>query len=429
MVISILKNLSAVVLFYFLLQIFKKNFVSRKFFEFMKTKADEFEAKLKDISEQNFELKIELAKKDEIVKNLEESRENANLNSTKINETFENLANKILIEKTKFFLDENNNFLNMILSPFKENIKKFEEKIENYFVAESQEKSNLKHEIKNLFEFNRKISDEANNLASALKSNVKIQGNWGESQLERILEISGLQKGINYELQQNFTTDENHRLQPDCIVKLTDQKILIIDAKVSLIAYEKYFSATEEVDKKTYLKEHVDSIYSHIDNLSKKNYPSIGLKNPDFVFMFVPIESALVIATHFDMNLFEYALNKSIILTPASTLVPALRTIAHIWKQEDLRRNFLEITKTGADLYNKMSGFVGDVEDIGKHLALSQKSYESAINKLTKSARKSDTIIAKAEKLKSLGIQTDKTISKNLLDLIDESEEKEIFEE
>ena len=376
-----------------------------------------------DKDNENLDLKIKIAEKDQIVKNLQQNLEKQKDDVVLINEKFENIAQKILKEKAKDFLEQNTTSIDQLLTPVREDIKNFKEKIDKYYDSENKDRSSLKTEIKHLMELNQKVSDDANNLTNALKGDSKMQGNWGETQLEKILDLVGLQKGIHYEMQQSFTDEDNKRLQPDCVINLPDDRHLIIDSKVSLVGYERCFSATTDDEKAEYLKEHLQSIYNHIDGLSKKNYSSICIKQPDFVLMFVPIESALSLAIQNDLSLMERALSKNIILTSVSTMIATLRTISYIWKQEDLKKNFQEIAKIGGDLYNKMVGFTDDMIEIGKHIEKSHLVYHQAMNKLTTADRKGNTIIGKAEKLRELGAKTEKKFSKDVLGKLDVEEE------
>ncbi|MFC1485120.1 DNA recombination protein RmuC [bacterium] len=369
---------------------------------------------LKD--KENLELNKNISAKDQIIINLNEKLEDAKKNTEILTDKFENIATKILKNKSNEFTDLNKTNLGSIVDPLKEQLKDFKQKVEYLYDSENKERSSLKTELKNLMEFNKKVSDDANNLATALKGEVKTQGSWGEMQLERLLESVGLQKGIHYEMQKNFVNENNDRIQPDCIIHMPDDKHLIIDSKVSLVAYEKYFNSKKSEDKKKSLKEHLDSIYSHIDNLSKKNYQHIyDIKQPDFVLMFFPIESALALASNEDLTIYEKALNKNIILTPGSTLISTLRTISYIWKQEYQKQNVVEIARIGGSLYDKMVAFTEDIHNIQKSLNLATESCDKALNKLSTSTRKGNTIIGKAEQLRLLGAKVKKKFSNNLL--------------
>lgn len=371
---------------------------------------------IEDKNNENVDLKIKIAEKEQIILNLKENLEKTKNDSVIFEEKFENLANKIFKETSQEFINSNTFHIGNILSPVKEELKNFKDKVEKYYDTENRDRASLKTEIKSLMDLNKKISDDANNLTNALKGDSKIQGNWGEIQLEKILELSGLKKGIHYNLQQTFITEGDSRLKPDCVINLPDNKNIIIDSKVSLVSYEKYFNSALESEKNTYLKSHLDSIYSHINNLNSKNYDKLNINQVDFVIMFVPIESALSLALNTDMPLIEKALSKNIILMSVSTIIATLRTIAYIWRQEDAKNNFLEISKVGGELYNKIVGFTDDLLEIGKHIEKTNHFYNNALNKLSESPKKSDTIIAKALKLKELGVKTDKNINQIFLD-------------
>jgi len=321
---------------------------------------------------------------------------------------FENIANKILDDKSKKFTDQNKTNLDIILNPLKEKIKDFEAKVEKAYKAESDERVTLKAEIKNLIELNKQVSEEANNLAKALKGDNKKQGNWGEVILEKVLERSGLTKGQEYETQYSTSNDEGKRIQPDVVIKLPDNKHIIVDSKVSLIAYEAFVSAETEADKERFIKEHVLSIRNHVKSLSEKNYPtSPDFNTPDFVLLFMPIESSFSLAVQSEQELFSYAWDKKIVIVSPSTLLATLRTIASIWKQERQTKNAIEIAKQSGALYDKFVGFVEDMDKIGKSIDASKIAYDGAINKLHKGA---GNLVKRVQEIEKLGAKTTKQI-------------------
>jgi DNA recombination protein RmuC len=333
---------------------------------------------------------------------------------------FENLSNRILDEKSKKFTEQNKNNLDIILNPLKEKIKDFEKKVDESYKAESAERNSLKGEIKSLVELNKQISDEANNLARALKGDTKKQGNWGEIILERILERSGLMRGSEYELQYSTVTDDGRRVQPDVVVFLPDNKHIVIDAKVSLIAYEAMCNAESDDDKARYLKEHLLSVRNHIKFLSDKNYLSAqGLTTLDFILIFMPIEPSFSIAVQEDTELFNYAWERKIVLVSPSTLLATLKTIGAIWKQEKQTRNALEIAKVGGALYDKFSNFLKDMLTIGEKIRSAQTSHEEALKKLSSGP---GNIIRRIEEMKKLGAKTSKDIPVNLLEEAEEND-------
>ncbi len=327
---------------------------------------------------------------------------------------FQNIANKLLDEKSQKFVETNRAHLDILLNPLKENIKAFEEKVDKVYNMEAAERNTLKGVISQLMELNKLISNEAQNLTKALKGDSKKQGNWGEVILERVLERSGLVKDREYRMQASFITADGNRLQPDVIVDLPDEKHLIIDAKVSLVAYERLVNCETEDERKLYSKAHVESIRNHVLNLSSKNYHDLyQINSPDFVLLFVPIESSFSFAVQLDAELFSDAWEKKVVIVSPSTLLATLRTISSIWKQERQNRNVLEIARLSGAMYDKFVGFIGDMEGIGKNIKLSQAAYESAINKLTEG---NGNLTKTAEKIKGLGAKANKQLDQKYLD-------------
>ena len=321
---------------------------------------------------------------------------------------FQNVANKLLDEKSKNFIETNRTNLDILLNPLKENIKAFEEKVDKVYNMEAAERNTLKGVITQLMDLNKLISNEAQNLTKALKGDNKKQGNWGEVILEKVLERSGLVKGQEYRLQASLNAADGLRLQPDAIIDLPDDKHLVIDSKVSLIAYERLVNAETEDDRKLYSKAHVESIRGHVNNLSSKNYHALNqLNSPDFVLLFVPIESSFSFAVQIDAELFSDAWDKRVVIVSPSTLLATLRTIASIWKQERQNRNVLEIARLSGTMYDKFVGFVADMESIGKNIKQSQSAYDSAFNKLVDG---NGNLTKTAEKIKGLGAKANKTL-------------------
>lgn len=326
---------------------------------------------------------------------------------------FQNIANKLLDEKSRNFIETNRTNLDILLNPLKENIKAFEEKVDKVYKAESDERNVLRGEITQLMALNKQISDEAQNLTKALKGDNKKQGNWGEVILEKVLERSGLVKDREYRLQASLTGVDGSRMQPDAIIDLPDEKHLIIDSKVSLIAYERLVNAETEEERKLYSKAHVESIRAHVLNLSSKNYHDLyQINSPDFVLLFVPIESSFSFAVQIDAELFNDAWDRRVVIVSPSTLLATLRTIASMWKQERQNRNVLEIARLSGSMYDKFVGFVGDMEGIGKNIKLSQTAYDNAFNKLTDG---NGNLTKTAEKIKSLGAKANKQIEQKYL--------------
>lgn len=326
---------------------------------------------------------------------------------------FQNIANKLLDEKSQKFVETNKTHLDILLNPLKENIKAFEEKVDKVYNMEAAERNTLKGVISQLMELNKLISSEAQNLTKALKGDSKKQGNWGEVILERVLERSGLIKDREYRIQVSLTAEDGSRLQPDVIVDLPDEKHIIIDSKVSLVAYERLVNCETEDERKIYSKAHVESIRGHVLDLSSKNYHALyQINSPDFVLLFVPIESSFSFAVQLDTELFSYAWEKRVVIVSPSTLLATLRTISSIWKQERQNRNVLEIARLSGNMYDKFVGFINDMEGIGKNIKQSQAAYDSAINKLTEGA---GNLTKTAEKIKSLGAKANKQLDQKYI--------------
>jgi len=331
---------------------------------------------------------------------------------------FEALANKILEEKTHKFTLTNQEKMEQILNPLKENISEFKKKVEDTYDRESKERFTLESKIKELVQLNNQISKDANNLTNALKGQAKTQGNWGEMILESILQHSGLEKNREYFVQQAFTDEVGARKQPDVIVKYPDNRQIIIDSKVSLVAYEKYVNENDDDIRHVHLNAHYQSVKSHIDNLSSKNYESLQ-NTPDFVMMFIPIEPAFIAVMHSDQELWSYAYKKRIVLISPTNLIAALKMISDIWKRELQSRNSLAIAAQGSALYDKFVGFLSDMESIGDQLLKTTNTYEAAFGKLKKGK---GNLISQVEKLKKLGLNTKKSLPDDYLEDMDISE-------
>jgi len=352
-------------------------------------------------------------------KKLEEQKGELELIQAKFSKEFENLANKILEEKSQKFTDQNKINLDVILNPLKERIKEFEQKVDTSYKAEAAERNSLKGEIKNLVELNKQISEEANNLAKALKGDTKKQGNWGEVILEKILERSGLVKGQEYDSQVSSTNEEGKRIQPDVVVFLPDEKHLIIDSKVSLVAYEAMVNADSEEDREKYLKDHLLSVRSHIKSLSEKNYQTAAdFTSPDFVLLFMPIESSFGMAIQGDNELYNFAWDRKIVIVSPTTLLATLRTISSVWKQERQTRNALEIARQSGALYDKFKGFLDDLIDVGKKMDSAKSGYSDAMNKLSTG---SGNILKRIEDIKKLGAKATKELPAALIERSEEN--------
>ncbi|RXQ96577.1 DNA recombination protein RmuC [Ancylomarina salipaludis] len=359
-------------------------------------------------------------------KNLEEKLETQKIELEELQKRFttefENIANKILKENSKEFSSSNQKNMNEILNPIKEKLISFEKKVEETYDKELRDKISLREEVKKLYDLNTKISDEANNLTKALKGDVKKQGNWGEVVLERILERSGLTKGQEYDREVVMKNDNGQSIRPDVIIRLPEEKHIIIDSKVSLIAYERFVNATTDEEREAFQKEHIASFKSHIKGLAEKHYQSSEtLNTPDFVLMFVPIESSFSVAVQADQELFGYAWDNKVVVVSPSTLLATLRTISSIWKQENQNRNVMEIARQGGALYDKFVSFVEDLIKLGKQMDGSQKLYQESMKKLYDGT---GNLVGRAEKIRTLGAKVKKKLPQALLDRI--SEEKAV---
>lgn len=345
---------------------------------------------------------------------LDEQREELQQLQQKLTKDFELVANKILEEKTQKFTDQNRQSLDTILNPLKERIKDFEDKVQKVYDTEAAERNMLKGEIKQLMSLNQQMHVDAQNLTKALKGDTKTQGNWGEFILESILEKSGLVKDREYVTQASITTDDGKRYQPDVLINLPDGKCLVIDSKVSLVAYERFVSADDEATRLTAAREHIQSIRAHIKGLSDKNYQNLyGVKSLDFVLLFMPIESAFALAIQNDTQLFNDAFERNIVIVSPSTLLATLRTVANIWRQEHQNKNAIDIANKAGDMYDKFVGFVDDLIGLGNKMRDSQKAYESAMNKLHQGT---GNLVKRSEDLKKLGAKAAKNLPQALVD-------------
>lgn len=382
------------------------------------------ETDLKTERDEKLQLSTQLSKTkadyDNLQVRLTEQKQELQQLQEKFTKEFENLANKILDEKSQKFTEQNKQNIDQILKPLGEKIKDFEKKVQDNYDAENKEKASLKTEIQRLYELNQKMTTEAQNLTKALKGDSKTQGNWGEFILETILEKSGLVKDREYSVQQSFTNEDGRRLQPDVLINLPEGKTLIIDSKVSLVGYEKFCSSEDETLKLAALREHNLSIRNHIKGLSEKNYQNLyHIRSLDFVLLFVPIEPAFALSVQQDAQLFNDAFDKNIVIVSPSTLLATLRTVASIWRQENHNRNAVEIARKAGDLYDKFNGFAEDMIDLGKKLDGSKATYVEAMKKLSEGR---GNLVNRVQELKKMGAITSKSLPQAL---VDRSEEKD----
>jgi DNA recombination protein RmuC len=335
----------------------------------------------------------------------------------KFTKEFQNLANKILDDNSKKFSEQNKEKLSEILNPLKEKISDFEKKVEETNKESIKGHASLKEQLQMLKEMNQKITLEATNLTNALKGQSKTQGNWGEFILESILEKSGLVKGREYVVQESITAESGRRFQPDVIINLPENKSIVIDSKVSLVGYEKFISSEDEHEKQLGLREHINSIRSHIKNLSGKNYQNLyQLESLDFVLMFMPIEPAFAYAVQSDPSLFSDAFEQNIVIVSPSTLLATLRTISSIWRQEKQNKNAVEIARQSGEMLDKFASFVDDLISVGKGLVSTKDNYDKAMNKLTEGR---GNLISRSEKIKKLGAKASKTLPPAILNRAD----------
>lgn len=326
---------------------------------------------------------------------------------------FENMANRILKERAAELSETSKKDLGAILNPLKDNIAEFKQQVREAYSLEMRDKAGLREQLKLLTEQNARISDEANNLTKALKGDVKQQGNWGEIVLERVLEMSGLHIGREFEREAVSKDDNDANKRPDVIVHLPDNKHVVIDSKVSLVAYDRLVNAPDNAAYEMALKEQVASLKKHVNELAAKNYPNLpGLNAPDFVLMFVPIEAMFSVAVDADKNLFAYAWEKKIVIVSPTTLLATLRTIASIWQQENQTKNAFEIARLGGVLYDKMVGFIDDFQKIKRSLEAADKAYNDALGKMSTGK---GNMLNTATRIKELGAKAGKTIPQNLL--------------
>ncbi|NKI27257.1 DNA recombination protein RmuC [Arenibacter sp. 6A1] len=386
-------------------------------------KIAQLEADKQSLNTEREQLSLQIARNETDLENLDFKNREQKLEVEKLQEKFtkefENLANKILEEKSSKFTEQNRENIKNILSPLQERIHLFEKKVEDSQKESVGMHSALKEQLANLQSQNLKITKEAENLTKALKGDSKMQGNWGELVLERVLEKSGLEKDREYTVQQSFTRTDGSRVLPDVIINLPDGKKMIVDSKVSLTDYERYVNAEDELKEK-FLKDHLNSLRRHIDQLSSKKYEDLyEMESPDFVLMFVPIEPAFAIAINNDNSLYNKAFEQNIIIVTPATLLATLRTIDSMWNNEKQQRNAIEIARQAGALYDKFEGFVTDLTKVGKKMDEAKQEYKGAMNKLVEGR---GNIVGSIEKLKRMGAKAKKSIPESILKRAHEEE-------
>ena len=362
-------------------------------------------------------LAIQLSKKevdfDNLLERHKEQKNEVEQLQEKFTKEFENLANKILDEKSNKFTEQNKENMRNILSPLQDKIQLFEKKVEDTHKESIDYHAALRQQIVGLQQMNLQMSKETLNLTKALKGDSKMQGNWGELILERVLEKSGLEKDREYFVQQSHTNAEGSRVFPDVVINLPDGKKMIVDSKVSLTAYEKYINEEDDNLKAGFLKEHIQSIKRHVEQLGDKNYHDLyQIESPDFVLLFIPMEPAFALALNDDTTLYNKAFEKNIVIVTPSTLLATLRTIDSMWTNQKQQENAFEIARQAGALYDKFEGFVADLIKIGKKIDESKVEYGAAMNKLVDGK---GNLIVSVEKLKKMGAKAKKALPENVL--------------
>lgn len=360
---------------------------------------------------------IQLSKKEADFENLwernKEQKQEVEQLQAKFTKEFENLANKILEEKSSKFTEQNKENMKNILSPLQEKIYLFEKKVDDTHKESIDYHAALRQQILGLQVMHEQMSKETINLTKALKGDSKMQGNWGELILERVLEKSGLEKGREYDVQKSFENEEGSRVFPDVIIHLPDGKKMIVDSKVSLVSYEKFTNEEDDQLRSLYLKEHLNSIKRHVDQLGAKNYYDLyQMESPDFVLLFIPIEPAFAIALNEDSSLYNKAFEKNIVIVTPSTLLATLRTIDSMWSNQKQQENAYEIARQAGALYDKFEGFVNDLVKIGKKMDEAKSEYGNAMNKLVDGK---GNLVNSVEKLKKMGAKAKKALPENIL--------------
>ncbi len=368
------------------------------------------------------DLNKDLASLEQINANLEEKliaqKDELSNMQKRFQTEFENIANRLLEEKSQRFTQQNQTQMNDLLNPLREKIKDFEDNINRKFLDETKERSSLKTEIAGLVKLNQQLSTDAHNLTAALRGDSKIQGDWGEMQLEKLLEKSGLLRGVHYDAQLTLLDENKQQRRPDFVIQLPENKQLILDSKVSLTAFEQFFNNDDPSVKTRFLKAHIDSLRTHVRGLSDKNYAGLyQLNSLDYVIMFIPIESAFSFAMQHDTTLFTDALDKNVLIVTPTTLLATMRTVGFIWKQENQKKHVLEIARQSGLLYDKFVAFIDDLKQIGMRLDSAQASYHDAMNKLNDSRKHGDTLVGRAERIRELGAKASKRLPKEFLTL------------
>jgi DNA recombination protein RmuC len=368
--------------------------------------------KLQILNEQNEQLRMDLAVSRQKLTSLEFRIDELKNDEQRLNEKFENLANRVIQTQSTQFIKQQTKGMHDILRPLKEKIVAFEQKVENSNVESAKRHQSLKEQIKFLSEKSQKVSEDADKLAKALKGDYKKQGNWGEMILESILQKSGLEKGREYETQISERNEEGKLLRPDVVIKLPDKKVIVVDSKVSLSAYSSLVNASEKAKADQLRQAHCQAVKNHIEGLSAKSYHELyQLKSPDFVLMFIPIDTAFTAALESDPELYNYAFERNIVIVSASTLLATLKTVETMWRNDRQNRYALKIAAEAGKMYDKFVGFLGDLQKMGQQLQTVQNTYNDSMRKLSTGT---GNLVGRAEKLKSLGAKTKKLMPQDI---------------
>lgn len=396
-------------------QLISEKYVPKEAFTTLQETSDILRADLHETQEDLRRTELDLAEKSLTLEYKEnqfhqQAQEADQLRKQAIQE-FEHIATKLLTEKTRQFTLTNKYQMDEILTPLKEKIGDFKKDLDQKYLAETSDRISLREEMKHLRSLNQQLSNDANNLASALKGDNKMQGNWGELQLERILENTGLKKDIHYSSQFSALSENGHIQRPDFVIHLPNKKHIIIDSKVSLKAFD-LFHNTNDLDlRKQHLKAHIKSVRQHVKDLHHKEYQNIpSLNSPDYILLFVPIEPAFTLAIQEDVNILSDAMELNIVLVTTSTLLATIRTVAYLWKQDKQSKSVIEIAKISGQLYDKFSTFIDEMQNVGKRIDSAQNHWAIAMKKLSEGKNYEETILGKAEKIKELGARTTKRI-------------------
>ena len=388
------------------------------------TQASQDQAKLATLEAENRTLFGKLSQVEGQNETLKSTVESQKADEDKLRKILVDISNESVLRQGRMLSDQQQVKLNDVLNPLKEKLQAFETQVNEGQKNSLHQNTVLLEQIKNLTNLNQTVTQKTEDLTNALKGSNKSQGNWGEMILERVLESSGLKNGVEYQTQFVTKNQINETIKPDAVIFLPDNKNLIIDSKVSLVAYERYTSAEEgTIEKDVALKAHIESLKTHIKELSSKDYhTALDLTSPDFTLLFIPIESGFVATISQDTSLFNYAWDRKIVLVSPSTLLATLRTIASVWKTEYQTRNAIEIARQAGDLYDKFVSFTQDMEDVGKHMKRAEDAHTGALNKLSMGK---GNLVSRAEKLHKLGIKSTKKLNQGLI----QDEEPEVEEE